>query len=47
MPTVAPLSSTNPVDYQTAQTKALQLLSAFNSSSINRSSFYINLNKQF
>jgi hypothetical protein len=45
MSTVAPLSSTAPVSFQTAKTKALQLISAFQNNSISSSSYYPKLLK--
>jgi hypothetical protein len=45
MSTVAPLSSTAPVSFQTAKTKALQLISAFQNNSISSSNHYPNLVK--
>lgn len=47
MSPVPALSSTNPVSYSTAKTKALQLISAFNASSIVRSSHYPKLSKNY
>ncbi len=46
MSTVAPLSSTAPVSFQTAKRKALQLISAFQNNSISNSRHYPNLRKQ-
>jgi hypothetical protein len=45
MSTVAPLSSTAPVSFQTAKRKALQLISAFQNNSISSSSHYPKLLK--
>ena len=46
MPTVAPLSSTSPVNYQTALTRAFQLVSAFKVNSLQNSVHYPHVRKQ-
>jgi len=42
-PVIQPLSSTSPVSYQSAKAKAFQLISAFNTGTLKRSSYYPNL----
>lgn len=46
MSTLQPLSSTNPVNYQTALTRAFQLISAFKVNSLQYSVHYPNITKQ-